>query len=314
MHRVSYSLPSLVNFATNSHVVCLSHTPAIMAVFIPYDNQRGSDKFVRFVMAGVCFDSAEYSRRLQNGEDVSDLQKIAHSLLDASSAAVKSRNDHVAAKAFFDARKRQENEDFEQVVGLRNGRSVSANVDDLLAPPDVDDDGVDVDGSDFDGLNGGGLLLDGSGGLSFSKENARHPNASSLGAQSTARGNIAIRVESRVLLEQRLAKSAAKDPDGDRWFGPGEKPKKARHQDAQERMDDQMEGMVGEGSLMRQAIKDLTSGRAADNPTMMKEKEFGIISENMKKLLDVKAKLVALNREPYAERLHNHHRDLTLAD
>jgi hypothetical protein len=177
---------------------------------------------------------------------------------------------------------------------LRNGRSVSANVDDLLAPPDVDDDGVDVDGSDFDGLNGDGLLLDGSG-LSFSEEN--RPNASSLGAQPTARGNIAIRVESRILLEQRLAKSAAKDPDGDRWFGPGEKPKKARHQDAQERMDDQMEGMVGEGSLMRQAIKDLTSGRVADNPTMMKEKEFGIISENMKKLLDVKAKLVALSMD-----------------
>jgi len=61
-------------------------------------------------------------------------------------------------------------------------------------------------------------------------------------------------VERRVLLEQRLAKSAAKDPDGDRWFGPGEKPKKARHQDAQERMDNLMEGMVGEESLMGQTI------------------------------------------------------------
>ena len=90
----------------------------------------------------------------------------------------------------------------------------------------------------------------------------------------------------------------AKDPDGDHWFGPGKKPKKARHQDAQERMDNLMEGMVGEGSLMRQAIKDLTSGcAAADNPTMMKEKEFGIISENMKKLLDVKVKLVALSMD-----------------
>ena len=48
---------------------------------------------------------------------------------------------------------------------------------------------------------------------------------------------------------------------------------------------------------MRQAIKDLTSGHTADNPTMMKEKEFGLISENMKKLLDVKAKLVALSMD-----------------
>jgi len=204
-----------------------------------------------------------------------------------------SQNDQVAAKTIVDARKRQENEDFEQVVGLHNGHSVSADVDDLLAP-DIDDDDVDVDGDDFDGLNGNGL--DGSG-LSGSKENARRPNASSLGAQPTALGNVVSRVKKRVLLEQRLAKSSAKDPDEDHWFGPGEKPKKARHQDAQERMDDLMEGMVGEGSLMRQAIKDLTLGRAADNPTMMKEKQFGIISENMKKLLDVKSKLVALSMD-----------------
>jgi hypothetical protein len=245
-------------------------------------------------MAGVHCDSAEYSRRLQLGEDVSDLQKIAHSLLEASSAAVKSRNDQVAAKAFFDARKHQENKDFEQIVDLRNGRSISANVDDLLVP-DVDGDDVDVDGDNFDGLNGE-EGLDGSG-LSGSKENARCPNASPLGAQPTAHGNVASCVERRVLLEQRLAKSAAKDPDGDRWFGPGKKPKKARHQDAQERMDNLMEGMVGEGSLMRQAIKDLTSGCAADNPTMTKEKELGMISKNMKKLLDVKAKLVALSMD-----------------
>ncbi len=48
---------------------------------------------------------------------------------------------------------------------------------------------------------------------------------------------------------------------------------------------------------MRQAIKDLTLGCAADNPTMMKEKEFELISKNMKKLLDVKAKLVALSMD-----------------
>jgi hypothetical protein len=73
----------------NSHVVCLSHTPAIMAAFIPYNNQQGYDKFEKFVMAGVRCDSAEYSRRLQLGEDASDLQKIAHSLQDASGVAVK---------------------------------------------------------------------------------------------------------------------------------------------------------------------------------------------------------------------------------
>ena len=97
-----------------------------------------------------------------------------------------------------------------------NGCRVSANIDDLL---DGDDDDVDVVEDNDDGLNGNGL--DGS------KEDTRHPHISSLGAQPTAHGNVASRVETRVLLEQRLAKSAAKDPDGDRWFGPGKKPKKA---------------------------------------------------------------------------------------
>jgi hypothetical protein len=167
----------------NSHVLCLSPAPAIMAAFIPYDNQQGHDKFERFVMTGIPHDSAEYSHKLQSGENATDVQKIAHSLQDASSAAAKARNDHVAAKAIADARKHQENEDFEQVVGLRIGRSVSANVDDLL---EGDNDDVDVLGDNEDGLNGNGL--DGS------NKNARRPCTSSLGAQPTARGNVASRV------------------------------------------------------------------------------------------------------------------------
>jgi hypothetical protein len=205
---------------------------------------------------------------------VSDLQKIAHSIQDASSAAVKDRNDQISVKAIVNARNRQENEDFEMVVGLRNGHIVAVDDDDVTV---VDGDGCDL--------------------LSGSKETARRPNAFSLGAQTTASDNVASRATKRVLLEQRIAKSAAKDPDGDRWFGPGEKPKKGRHQDAQERMDSLMDGMMGEGSLMIEAIKDLIPGRAADNPTTMTEKEFGLLSENMKKLLDVKAKLVALSMD-----------------
>ena len=60
-------------------------------------------------MAGIRHDSAEYSRRLQLGEDATDVQKIAHSLQDAGSAAAKAQNDQVAAKAIANARKRQEN-------------------------------------------------------------------------------------------------------------------------------------------------------------------------------------------------------------
>ena len=61
-------------------------------------------------------------------------------------------------------------------------------------------------------------------------------------------------------------------------------------------MDSLMEGMVGEGNFMREALKGLTTGRAADNPKMVKEKEFGMISKNMNKLLEVK-KLVVLSMD-----------------
>ena len=81
-------------------------------------------------------------------------EDCALSLQDAGSAAAKARNDQATARAIADARKRQENKDFKQVVGLRNGRSVSAYVDDLL---DRDDDDVDVVGDDEDDLNGDGL-------------------------------------------------------------------------------------------------------------------------------------------------------------
>jgi hypothetical protein len=193
----------------------------------------------------------------------------------------------------------QENRDFEQVVGLGNGHSVSTNVEDFIELDEDDDEVVVIiEGDNYDGLGGNdldGSVLSGGNG----NENARCPRASSLAAQPSAcglrEGDVARRVAKRFLLEQTIANSVAKKPDGDCWFGKGENPKKARHQDAQERMDNLMKGMVEQGSLMRQAIKDLTSGRAADNPTMTKEKEFGIISNNMKKLLEVKAKLIALN-------------------
>ena len=82
-----------------------------------------------------------------------------------------------------------------------------------------------------------------------------------MGAQLTAcgdrGGDVGSRLAKRALLEQSLAESAAKNSDGDRWFDKGEKKKKARHQDTQERMDSLMDGMVGEGSLMREAIRGL---------------------------------------------------------
>ena len=44
---------------------------------------------LRCAMAGVHYNSSEYSHRLQLGEDSTNVQKIVHSLQDGSSAAAK---------------------------------------------------------------------------------------------------------------------------------------------------------------------------------------------------------------------------------
>jgi hypothetical protein len=253
-----------------------------MAAYIPYQNQRGHNKFEKFVMAGIHLDNAEYSRMLEMGVETMDLQRAAHLLHDASSAAAKDREDQVVAKVLADARRHQKNKGFKQVVGLCNGSSVSTNVEDVIESDKNDDEvAIIIEGDDCDGLDGDDL--DGSG-LSggYGNENARCLRATYLAAQPSAcglRGGYVARcVAKRVLLEQTIANSVAKKPDGNHWFGKGKKPKKAQHQDTQERMDNLIEEMVGEGSLMRQAIKDLTARHADDNPMMTKEKETSLSS------------------------------------
>ena len=265
-----------------------------MAAFIPYEAQRGHDKFEKFVMAGVRQDSEEFRRRTQLGDEPTDLQSTAHSLDEESSEAENTQREQALSKALADARRRQENEDFEEIAGLRPaGHMTTAEDVEVVDVSRSEDEGDDVAMVE-DGLDGSGL----SGANAQQANPIQRRRASSLGAQPTARGGgVGGRTTKRVLLEQSLADSAAKNPDGDRWFAKGEMKKKPRHQDAQERMDCLMEGMAGEGNFMREALKGLTAGRTADNPTMVKEKEFGMISENMNKLLEVKAKLVALSMD-----------------
>jgi hypothetical protein len=111
---------------------------------------------------------------------------------------------------------------------LRNGCSVSANVEDVIDSDRDNDEVAVVEGDDDDGLNGDGL--DGSG-LSGSNKNARFLRTSSLGAQPSAcglrGGDVTRSVAKRVLLEQTIANSVAKEPDGNCWFCKGKKPKKA---------------------------------------------------------------------------------------
>ncbi len=148
-----------------------------------------------------------------------------------------------------DATRHQENKNFEQVVGLPNGRSVSANVEDVIDLDGDDDEVAFVKGDNYDGLDGNGI--DGSG-LSGGGKHVRCLRASSLGAQPSAYGlrggDVARNVAKRVLLELTIANSAGKKLDGNCWFCKGKKPKKVRHRVAQERMDNLMEVMVEEGS------------------------------------------------------------------
>jgi len=76
-------------------------------------------------MAGVRQDSEDYSRRTQLGEEPTDLQSVAHSIQEESSAAEKTQRDQALNKSLADARRRQENEEYEGIAGLRPGRRIS---------------------------------------------------------------------------------------------------------------------------------------------------------------------------------------------
>ena len=194
-----------------------------MAAFIPYENQRGHDRFEKFVMAGVHQDSEEYRRRTQLGDQPTDLQSTAHSLDKESSAAENTQREQALSKALADARRRQENEDFEEIAGLRPaGHMTTAEDVEVVDVSRSEDEGDDV-AMVKDGLDGSGL----SGANAQQANPIQRRRASSLGAQPTAcGGGVGSRTTKRFLLEQSLTDSAAKNPDGDRWFAKGEMKKK----------------------------------------------------------------------------------------
>jgi hypothetical protein len=108
-------------------------------------------------------------------------------------------------KVLTNARRRQENEEFMGIAGLRLGCRISAgDVEDLVVSDGEDDDVVVVG----DGLDGSGL----SGG-SKQENSTQCPWASSLGAHPTAcggrGGDAGSHMTKRALLEQSLANSAA---------------------------------------------------------------------------------------------------------
>ena len=163
-----------------------------------------------------------------------------------------------------DVRRHQENKDFEQVVGLRNGHSISTDIKKVIeSGKDAAEIAKIIERDGYEGLDGDDLDSSGlSGGNG--NENGRRPCTTFLVAQPSARGlrggDIARHVAKRVLLEQTIANSAAKKLDGDHWFDKGKKPKKAQHYGAQERMDDLMEGMDGDHETGHQRPNSWTRG------------------------------------------------------
>ncbi len=96
--------------------------------------------------------------------------------------------------------------------------SGDVEVGDVSSSEDKGDDVVVVE----DGLDGSGLS-----GANAQANSIQRQRASSLGTQPTAcGGGVGGRMTKRVLLEQSLADSAAKNPDCDRWFAKGEMKKK----------------------------------------------------------------------------------------
>jgi hypothetical protein len=97
----------------------------------------------------------------------------------------------------------------------------------------------------------------------------------------------------RVVLEQSIAFSAAGGISAPSQFVPGELAKKCRHVDAQDRMDDLVNGMMSEAGLMAEAIRSI-SAPTPESPTKKRQRQITSIMENLKLLYQEKKMLIDL--------------------
>jgi hypothetical protein len=97
----------------------------------------------------------------------------------------------------------------------------------------------------------------------------------------------------RVVLKQGTASSAAGGISAPSQFTPGELAKKSRHVDAQDRMDNLVNGMMSEAGLMAEAIKSI-SAPTAESPTKKRQRQIASITENLKLLYQEKKMLIDL--------------------
>lgn len=92
-------------------------------------------------------------------------------------------------------------------------------------------------------------------------------------------------------LEREQAASAASGAAVPRKFAPGEAKKNKRNDDAQERMDNLLGGMMDEANLMADAIKSITSGNA-ESPTKKRQRQINSITANLAMLYQEKKMLI----------------------
>ena len=92
-------------------------------------------------------------------------------------------------------------------------------------------------------------------------------------------------------LEREQAASAASGAAVPRKFAPGEAKKNKRNDDAQERMDNLLGGMMDEANLMADAIKSITSGNA-ELPTKKRQRQINSITANLAMLYQEKKMLI----------------------
>ena len=92
-------------------------------------------------------------------------------------------------------------------------------------------------------------------------------------------------------LEREQAASAASGAAVPRKFAPGEAKKNKRNDDAQERMDNLLGGMMDEANLMADAIKSITSGNA-ESPTKERQRQINSVTANLAMLYQEKKMLI----------------------
>ena len=104
--------------------------PAIMALFLPYSNEKGWIKFEKFVLSGMNFDNAEYLRKVSSGarNKIDHLEECAHQIVEVIEESVLHLGEEQLAAAERASELHYNNEAAEFVMGLWANPAAANNV------------------------------------------------------------------------------------------------------------------------------------------------------------------------------------------